>query len=177
MEQDSGVFDELLSLPLYKKFIPYAKEAKQFVTVDFWTRQTLEWKLSCEQTHSRRDIIEAFKSVDKIDNISFLLIKFGAIVLGGFTALCWCCQCMCSFCNNKATSCKQLCMPIFVFFFAVTIQAGLIAAILYFSFVSVASNNKRLNSLSTLRLINECSDALTKLPASSIDSDLTDANR
>jgi hypothetical protein len=139
-------------------------EAKDAVSFDFWTRSTLDWKLSCEETHPRKIILDAFTKVDKVGELSFILIKWGAIVLGGFTILCGFLECTCSVLSGGNT-CRQVFCPIFVFFFAVTIQAALIAGIIWFSLVSVKSNDTRINSISILKTINECSDDLTKLPA------------
>ena len=164
----------LETLPLFKYHFPYAMKAKENVSFDFWTRPTLDWKLTCEEAHPRKVILDAFTNVDKVGKLSFILIKYGAIVLGGFTILCGFLECTCSVLSGGNT-CRQIFCPIFVFFFAVTIQAALIAGIIWFSIVSLKSNDTRIKSMSILKTINDCSDDLTKLPAISIDSDLQDA--
>lgn len=126
-----------MAMPLYQQMIPYAREAKAMVKLFFWTRQTLKWELSCESKHQRSEILAAFQSLSSPETLSFDLIKFGALVLGGFTLFCCCCQCMSSCCAHKAKSGKHIRPALCLFFSTVVAQAGLIGAVIYYSLVSL----------------------------------------
>lgn len=121
----------------YVQYFPYAKEAKENTSFDFWIRPTLSWDLKCDvESYSRKDILDAFTNVDNVPNLSFIIIQWGAIALAGWTIMIGFFECLCSVCSGLG-GCKSACCTLVTFFIGVVIQAGCIGAILWFSLVSI----------------------------------------
>jgi len=107
-------------MPLFQTLFPFSKLSKEHVTFDLWTRETIIWDIACEKEMPRKKILDAFSNVNKTADVSFKLINYGAIVLGGFTILGWFCQSCCCLCNYNAQN-KQQCKLPFIAFLATVI--------------------------------------------------------
>ena len=70
VQKSSGVYDQLLTLPFYSKYVPN-KMSKQSVKYDLWGRQTLQFNTTCKYT-----IEQALSSLRNFEGVTETISHF-----------------------------------------------------------------------------------------------------
>ena len=84
LESENGVKKMIEKLPMHDHYVDFEDRDKNQMT--FWTRQAIEWKLSCEKEDERVNLVKSidnFKSLPKFESKSIMGLAI-ALLIGSF---------------------------------------------------------------------------------------------
>lgn len=146
----------LSSQPLANRYV--LLEKKKATTYDFWVRPTISWKLVCEATDSRADVLAAIASEQDKEDLKVGWTRTVAIVgyvAGLFTAL----VLSCFAALGKKGMGKKKCRQIFAGLLGV--QAVLFLTTYFMVRGQATELQDRKSTIARLQSMNPCGDKFT----------------
>ena len=176
VQQRSGVLDTLTSLPVSDQYIDFSLKKQKIYAL--WTRNTIPWKLECDETPGRKqEVIDQISEELDIGDFDLYLtrqearetmtVASCAIPLAFFTILA---QVANIFCCKKINYTKDFKKDnqkagICVFVSLLLLQFALSFGAIAIASTDLEQRNEIKETLAPIgQTINECSDDYTKIP-------------